>query len=92
MNELIEKCREEEKNAYIKPIFDSVSGRYKLGVWIRDDAAGVGTITYIRKDNLRFGALGHPVCDIDTGSMMPVSSGNIFKCKVGLLCTCVTTM
>ena len=72
----------EEMNASIKPIFDSVSQKYKLGLWIRDDAAGVGTITYIRKDNLRFGALGHPVCDIDTGSIMPVSTGNIFKCNI----------
>lgn len=71
-----------DKKASIKPIFDNKSGKYKLGIWIRDDAAGVGTITYIRKDNMRFGALGHPVCDIDTGSMMPVSSGNIFKCNI----------
>ena len=74
--------KNENKTGYIKPIFDSLSGKYKLGIWIRDDAAGVGTITYVRKDNLRFGALGHPVCDIDTGSMMPVSDGNIFKCNI----------
>ena len=71
-----------ERNSTIKPIFDEKTGRYKLGIWIRDDAAGVGTITYIRKDNMRFGALGHPVCDVDTGSMMPVSSGHIYKCNV----------
>lgn len=72
----------EEKQAYIDPIFDKNSEKFKLGIWIRDDAAGVGTITYVRKDNLRFGALGHPVCDIDTGSMMPVSNGNIYKCNI----------
>lgn len=71
-----------EQKATIKPIFDDVSQRYKLGLWIRDDAAGVGTLTYIRKDNLRFGALGHPVCDIDTGSIMPVSDGNVYKCNI----------
>ena len=74
--------KNEEQQATIKPIFDSVSKKYKLGLWIRDDAAGVGTITYVRKDNLRFGALGHPVCDIDTGSIMPVSNGNIYKCNI----------
>ena len=74
--------KSELKKAFINPIFDSSNGKYKLGIWIRDDAAGVGTITYIRKDNLRFGALGHPVCDIDTGSIMPVSDGNIFKCNI----------
>ena len=72
----------EQQFAKIKPIFDDMTKEYKLGLWIRDDAAGVGTITYIRKDNFRFGALGHPVCDIDTGSIMPVSTGNIFKCNI----------
>lgn len=66
----------------LTPIFDNTLKLYKLGLWIRDDAAGVGTLTYIRADNKRFGALGHPVCDIDTGSVMPVSDGNIFKCSV----------
>ncbi len=74
--------KNEEQMAKIRPIFDNVTKQYKLGLWIRDDAAGVGTITYIRKDNMRFGALGHPVCDIDTGSTMPVSTGNIFKCNI----------
>jgi len=55
---------------------------YRLGLWIRDNAAGVGTLTYVREDNYRFGALGHPVCDIDTGRVMPVSGGNIYKCNI----------
>ena len=66
----------------IKPIFDELRKMYKLGIWVRDNAAGVGTLTYIRKDNLRFGALGHPVCDIDTGSLLPVDDGNIYKCNI----------
>ena len=66
----------------ITPIFDNLKNIYKLGIWIRDNAAGVGTLTYIRKDNHRFGALGHPVCDIDTGSLLPVEAGNIFKCNI----------
>lgn len=66
----------------IKPIYEAISNSYKLGLWIRDNAAGVGTLTYIRKDNLRFGALGHPVCDIDTGTTLPVSSGSVFRCNI----------
>lgn len=72
----------EEHNTTIMPMFDGRINVFKLGLWIRDDAAGVGTLTYIRKDNLRFGALGHPVCDIDTGSLLPVLSGNIYKCNI----------
>lgn len=71
-----------EFNTNVKPEYDAIRGFYKLGVWVRDNAAGVGTLTYIRQDNLRFGALGHPVCDIDTGSLLPVESGDIYKCNI----------
>jgi len=75
--------RDEVENiAKITPIFDKIKQRYKLGIWVRDNSAGVGTLTYIRKDNLRFGALGHPVCDIDTGAMLPVLDGKILKCNI----------
>lgn len=71
-----------ENATKLKPMYDETKNKYKLGLWVRDDSAGVGTLTYIRKDSLRFGALGHPVCDIDTGSMLPVLSGNILKCNI----------
>ena len=72
----------EEIHTTICPIYDGFLKFYKLGLWIRDNAAGVGTVTYIRKDNLRFGALGHPVCDIDTGTELPVLNGNVYKCNI----------
>lgn len=76
------KRGEFENEAYITPIFDTALMIYKLGLWIRDDAAGVGTLTYIRKDNLRFGALGHSVCDIDTGATLPVNGGSVYNCNI----------
>lgn len=69
-------------NTMFLPVYDEIQKFYKLGLWVRDNAAGVGTLTYIRKDNFRFGALGHPVCDIDTGSLLPAKNGNIFKCNI----------
>ena len=66
----------------VKPEKEVSSNMYRLGLWIRDNAAGVGTLTYVREDNLRFGALGHPVCDIDTGKIMPIYKGNIYKCNI----------
>ena len=69
-------------NSKITPALDISSNSFKLGLWIRDDAAGVGTLSYIRTDNLRFGALGHPVCDIDTNSILPISSGEIYACDI----------
>lgn len=69
------------KNIDIAPAIDSLTGEYKLGLWIRDNSAGVGTLTYV-KTNGRFGALGHSVCDIDTGVIMPIEKGNVYKCNV----------
>lgn len=52
----------------------------KLGLWLRDSTAGLGTITCYYGNN--FAALGHGICDIDTGKIMPVNRGVIQKCKV----------
>ncbi len=63
------------------PALDAATKLYKLGLWIRDNAAGVGTMTYIKKD-MRFGALGHPICDADVGGILPIRGGNIYKCNI----------
>ncbi len=56
-------------------------GSYKLGIWVRDDMAGVGTLTYLKED-LSYGALGHPVSDADTGSMIQLSDGNVYSTNI----------
>ena len=65
----------------IVPVIDYLTNEYKLGLWIRDNSAGVGTLTYVKSDG-NFGALGHAVCDIDTGVIMPIEEGNVYKCNV----------
>ena len=62
----------------VKPEKD-VSGIYKLGVFIRDNINGIGTITYIKGN--KFASLGHPVID-DTGEIMDVLSGTLFNCNI----------
>lgn len=64
------------------PVLEASTSTFRLGLWIRDNAAGVGTLTYIRADNGRFGALGHPISDIDTGKTFPISGGYIYKCNI----------
>ena len=54
---------------------------YKLGIWIRDSTAGIGTLTYYTESG-GFGALGHPITDSDTGTIMPVSQGSLLKAAV----------
>lgn len=73
--------KNKEINAKIKPCYDVKSENYKLGVWVRDDASGVGTLTYIDENN-RFGALGHPICDSDTKSKISLKEGKVYKCSI----------
>ena len=72
----------EVRTAKLLPQKDVITNKFKLGLWVRDNSAGVGTLTYIREDNLRFGALGHQVSDVDTNRVLPLRSGNIYKCNI----------
>lgn len=64
----------------ITPVQDK-EGAYKLGIWVRDDMAGVGTMTYVEED-MSFGALGHPVSDADTGSMLSTKDGKVYETDI----------
>jgi stage IV sporulation protein B len=57
-------------------------GKYRLGLWVRDSTAGIGTLTYVEQTTGKFGALGHGITDIDTGIMMPVETGELLKSSV----------
>ncbi len=57
-------------------------GKNKAGLWARDSAAGVGTITYYEKNTKVFGSLGHAVCDVDTGEVMPMLSGKAVEAVI----------
>ncbi|MBM7869196.1 stage IV sporulation protein B [Clostridium pascui] len=65
----------------IKPIKD-INGKYKIGLWVRDSTAGVGTLTFYDDDNKIFAALGHPITDVDTGSILPLGSGQIINSSI----------
>ena len=66
----------------ITPARDSRDGTYRLGAWVRDSTAGVGTLTYFDPQSGGFGALGHAITDIDTGVVMPVGAGEIYANRV----------
>ena len=71
----------EQKSTVISPVFDYQTKSYKLGLWVRDSATGVGTLTYTNEDG-SFVALGHAVCDIDTGAVIPVLTGELYKTSI----------
>lgn len=54
----------------------------KLGIWVRDSTAGIGTLTYYDPLNSAFAALGHAICDTDTGEIMSVRQGNVLTCDI----------
>ena len=57
------------------------NGEYKLGIWIRDNAQGVGTLTWLDTDN-SFGALGHGIHDTDTNVLMSISDGTVYRTSI----------
>ena len=61
----------------LKPAFSVSDNKYKLGIWLRDSTAGIGTVTFINPSNNAFGGLGHGICDVDTGNLMPLRKGTI---------------
>ncbi len=66
----------------VTPAKEYVTNRYKLGIWVREDATGVGTLTFVRKDNGRFGALGHGICEGDSDECMQIVGGEIYECDI----------
>ena len=57
----------------IRPSF--VDGEYKLGISLRDGAAGIGTVTFIDPKTGCFGGLGHGICDSETGEVISMDNG-----------------
>ncbi|MCQ2474518.1 MAG: SpoIVB peptidase [Clostridia bacterium] len=92
MTEMLEKSNGREMTLTIKrndsvmelkliPVLSS-AGKYKAGIWVRDSSAGIGTITFYDDERASFAGLGHGVCDIDTGRIMPLSDGQAVTAKV----------
>ena len=72
---------EETKECSITPVKTSEE-EYKLGLWVRDSAAGVGTVTFYEPSTQSFGALGHGITDIDTGDLLNIASGEFVTAQV----------
>ncbi len=55
---------------------------YKIGLWVRDAAEGVGTVTFYEPTTGQFAALGHPITDVDTGDIINISNGELITSKI----------
>ena len=72
---------EETKECSITPV-ETRSHEYKLGLWVRDSAAGVGTVTFYEPSTKTFGALGHGITDIDTNELINIASGEFVTTRI----------
>ena len=55
---------------------------YKLGLWVRDSTAGIGTLTFYHEDSETFGALGHPITDGDTNTTFTIKDGDLLSASI----------
>ena len=72
----------EKKTLTLKPALSADAGSSKLGVWVRDSAAGIGTISFYEPETGLFVGLGHGIYDSDTEALMPAAEGEIVKTTI----------
>ena len=64
----------------LMPVEDQ-TGDYKLGIWVRDDTQGIGTLTYVDAAG-NYGALGHGISDVDTAGLLDIQEGTLYKAQI----------
>jgi len=78
---LVIKRNGEMINVTLTPVKNNL-GSYQIGLWVRDIAAGVGTLTFYDPKTNFYGALGHIISDADTGKIIEVGEGEIIRAKI----------
>ncbi|MDR1463725.1 MAG: SpoIVB peptidase [Oscillospiraceae bacterium] len=66
----------------LTPVKGASDEMYKAGLWIRDSSAGIGTATFYDQESMTFAGLGHAICDVDSGEIIPISGGEVVSAKV----------
>lgn len=72
---------EETITTSMKPVKSGEDG-YKLGLWVRDAAAGVGTLTFYEPDTKMFATLGHGILDVDTSNLIKIANGELVTTNI----------
>jgi len=78
----LEVCRGGAELSLAAEPVQGEDGIYRLGAWVRDSMAGIGTVTFYDPETGQFGALGHGVTDGDTGLLMPLGDGSVMASTV----------
>lgn len=61
----------------LTPIYSQSEKCYTTGAYVKDNGAGIGTVTYITPNSLSFGGLGHGICEGDNGALVPIQRGSV---------------
>lgn len=77
----MEVMRNEEMIMVSLTPIQTEDGSYKLGLWVRDNIQGIGTLTYIDETE-KFGALGHGISDVDTGEQLNIAQGELYDARI----------
>ncbi|MDR2687320.1 MAG: SpoIVB peptidase [Oscillospiraceae bacterium] len=64
------------------PAESAAGGKYLAGLWLRDSTAGIGTVTFYDKESGTMAGLGHAICDVDSGEVIPISGGELVSARV----------
>lgn len=70
-----------EKQTSVFPQLN-ISGKKKIGIWIKDDVSATGTLSFVCENTNKFYALGHNIFDYETGAKIPFCSGVVKNCRV----------
>ena len=66
----------------LTPVLSKTDGKYRVGLWVRDSSAGIGTMTFFIPQYSLFAGLGHAVCDVDTGQILPLANGEAVAVEI----------
>lgn len=79
---IVVQRKDEQFETDLQPAIDASEGKYKLGLYIRDSASGIGTLTFYEPKTKKYGALGHVISDMDTKMPIVVKDGYIVPSTV----------
>ncbi|MBP5651484.1 MAG: SpoIVB peptidase [Clostridia bacterium] len=69
------------KTINITPVLDLQSNTYKIGLWLKSDASGIGTLTFVNETTGRFGSLGHAITN-SSNQVFDITGGDIYEANV----------
>jgi len=71
-----------KRTTALTPIYSKIEKCYTTGAYVKDNGAGIGTVTYIVPNSLSFGGLGHGICEGDNGSLVPIQRGSVVDVSI----------